>query len=182
MAHFLNGLVFFKRGKDDKFPAPAVELPITNNLVLKKLRVAFELKDTDMHQIFTAVDFRISAGAGALFRKEGTRTPVRRSDAALPQRAGAARSQRVIRNVHRTSGAIAGCAFFAALPPAVVVQALSHPPSMVGRPPLRYFSGVRSMSVKRKIQRSNSMAQMSKKIRSSTQEKPPLRPMTAAIR
>lgn len=40
MAHFLNGLVFFKRGKDDKFPAPEVELPITNNLVLKKLRVA----------------------------------------------------------------------------------------------------------------------------------------------
>ena len=74
MAHFLDGLVIFKRGKDDKFPAPAVELPITNNLVLKKLRVAFELKDTDMHQIFTAVDFRISKPElSALFRKEGTK-------------------------------------------------------------------------------------------------------------
>lgn len=70
MAHFLNGLVFFKRGKDDKFPAPALELPITNNLVLKKLRVAFELKDIDLHQIFTAVDFRISKPElSALFRK-----------------------------------------------------------------------------------------------------------------
>jgi uncharacterized protein YehS (DUF1456 family) len=74
MAHFLNGLVFFKRGKDDKFPAPAVELPITNNLVLKKLRVAFELKDVDLQQIFTAVEFRISKPElSALFRKEGTK-------------------------------------------------------------------------------------------------------------
>jgi len=74
MAHFLNGLVFFKRGKDDKYPAPAVELPVTNNQVLKKLRVAFELKDTDMHAIFSAVDFRISKPElNALFRKEGTK-------------------------------------------------------------------------------------------------------------
>lgn len=74
MAHFLNGLVLFKRGKGDKFPAPAVELPITNNLVLKKLRVAFELKDIDLYQIFTAVDFRISKPElSALFRKEGTK-------------------------------------------------------------------------------------------------------------
>jgi uncharacterized protein YehS (DUF1456 family) len=74
MAHFLNGLVFFKRGKDDKYPAPEVELPITNNLVLKKLRVAFELKDVDLHQIFTAVEFRISKPElSALFRKQGTK-------------------------------------------------------------------------------------------------------------
>ena len=74
MGHFLNGLVYFKRGKDDKFPAPPLELPITNNLVLKKLRVAFELKDVDLFQIFTAVDFRISKPElSALFRKEGTK-------------------------------------------------------------------------------------------------------------
>ena len=47
---------------------------ITNNLVLKKLRVAFELKDVDLHQIFTAVEFRISKPElSALFRKEGTK-------------------------------------------------------------------------------------------------------------
>jgi uncharacterized protein YehS (DUF1456 family) len=74
MAHFLNGLVYFKRGKDDKFPAPEIELPITNNLVLKKLRVAFELKDVDLHQIFTAVEFRTSKPElSALFRKPGTK-------------------------------------------------------------------------------------------------------------
>ncbi|NIG88446.1 DUF1456 family protein [Serratia symbiotica] len=74
MVHFLNGLVFFKRGKDDTLPGSEIELPITNNLVLKKLRVAFELKDTDLHQIFSAVDFRISKSElSALFRKAGTK-------------------------------------------------------------------------------------------------------------
>lgn len=37
MAHFLDGLVFFKRGKDESRPLLPVELPITNNIVLKKL-------------------------------------------------------------------------------------------------------------------------------------------------
>jgi uncharacterized protein YehS (DUF1456 family) len=48
MAHFLNGLVVFKRGKDESRPPQPVELPVTNNVVLKKIRVAFQLKDTDL--------------------------------------------------------------------------------------------------------------------------------------
>ncbi|MBU1860658.1 MAG: DUF1456 family protein, partial [Gammaproteobacteria bacterium] len=56
MAHFLDGLVYFKRGKDDSRPAQPFELPITNNMVLKKLRVAFELKEDDMHEVMNSVD------------------------------------------------------------------------------------------------------------------------------
>lgn len=48
MAQFLNGLVIYKRGKDESRPLQALETPVTNNTVLKKLRVAFELKDTDV--------------------------------------------------------------------------------------------------------------------------------------
>ena len=48
MAHFLNGLVTYKRGKDESRPPQPVEVPVTNNTVLKKLRVAFELKDGDI--------------------------------------------------------------------------------------------------------------------------------------
>ena len=48
MSHFLNGMVIFKRGRDESRPMPPAEVPVTNNLVLKKLRVAFELKDTDL--------------------------------------------------------------------------------------------------------------------------------------
>jgi uncharacterized protein YehS (DUF1456 family) len=73
MGHFLNGLIYYKRGKDEKRPAPEVTIPVTNNTVLKKLRVAFELKDTDMHDIFASVGFPISKPElSAFFRGEGT--------------------------------------------------------------------------------------------------------------
>src|SRR5947209_15625543 len=48
MARFLNGLVTYKRGKDAGRPPQPVELPVTNNTVLKKLRAAFELKEGDI--------------------------------------------------------------------------------------------------------------------------------------
>ena len=72
MAYFLDGLVYFKRGKDDSRPAQPFELPISNNIVLKKLRVAFELKEDDMHAIMDSVDCPVSKPEmSALFRKAG---------------------------------------------------------------------------------------------------------------
>ncbi|OLU32603.1 DUF1456 family protein [Pseudomonas sp. PA27(2017)] len=73
LAHALDGLVYFKRGKDDSRAAPALELPVSNNQVLKKLRVAFELKEDDIHAIMRSVDFVVSKPEmSALFRKAGT--------------------------------------------------------------------------------------------------------------
>jgi len=70
LARFLDGLVFHYRGKNPDLPARPVENRITNNLVLKKLRVAFELKDVDMHQIFADAGFPISKPElSALFRQ-----------------------------------------------------------------------------------------------------------------
>ncbi len=72
LAHFLDGLVVHFRGKDPERPAPPVESRITNNLVLKKLRVACELKDGDMHAIFSAAGFPVSKPElSALFRQPG---------------------------------------------------------------------------------------------------------------
>ncbi|WP_426141352.1 DUF1456 family protein [Pseudomonas sp. DWP3-1-2] len=72
MAHFLDGLVIFKRGKDDSRAPQPIELPITNNTVLKKLRVAFELKEEDMHAILKSAEFPVSKPElSALFRKFG---------------------------------------------------------------------------------------------------------------
>ena len=72
MAHFLDGLVIFKRGKDESRAPQPVELPITNNTVLKKLRVAFELKEEDLHAILKSVEFPVSKPElSALFRKFG---------------------------------------------------------------------------------------------------------------
>jgi uncharacterized protein YehS (DUF1456 family) len=72
LAHFLDGLVFHRRGRDPDRPARPVEKRVTNNLVLKKLRVAFELKDEDMHQAFAAAGFPISKPElSAFFRQPG---------------------------------------------------------------------------------------------------------------
>jgi uncharacterized protein YehS (DUF1456 family) len=69
-AHFLNGLVVFKRGADEKRPPMPIELPITNNQILKKLRVAFELKEEDIVQILKDAGFDVSnSEVGSLFRK-----------------------------------------------------------------------------------------------------------------
>ncbi len=74
LAHFLNGLVLFLRGEDKDRPLRPVELPITNNLVLKKLRVAFELQDDDMHAILKAAGFAVSKPElSAVFRKPGSK-------------------------------------------------------------------------------------------------------------
>jgi uncharacterized protein YehS (DUF1456 family) len=70
LAHFLDGLVVHLRGRDPKLPPRPVEKRVTNNVVLKKLRVAFELKDVDMHAIFDSVGFPVSKPElSALFRQ-----------------------------------------------------------------------------------------------------------------
>lgn len=72
LAHFLDGLIFFRRGKDGARPERPVETQVTNNLVLKKLRVAFELKEADMHALLQAVGMSVSKPElSALFRKPG---------------------------------------------------------------------------------------------------------------
>lgn len=71
MAHFLDGLVYFKRGKDESRPPVPFELPVSNNLVLKKLRVAFALKEDDMHDILKTAGFSVGRSElSALLRKK----------------------------------------------------------------------------------------------------------------
>jgi uncharacterized protein YehS (DUF1456 family) len=72
LAHFLDGLIIYCRGRDESLPPRPVEKRITNNVVLKKLRVAFALKDVDMHEIFESAGFPISKPElSALFRQPG---------------------------------------------------------------------------------------------------------------
>ena len=70
MAHFLDGLVLHCRGDNPNAPPRPLIARITNNLVLKKLRVAFELKDADLHQAFLNAGFPVSKPElSALFRQ-----------------------------------------------------------------------------------------------------------------
>jgi uncharacterized protein YehS (DUF1456 family) len=72
MAHFLDGLIYFKRGKDKDKPPVPFEFPISNNTILKKMRVAFELKEDDMHEIFDKAGFKIGRHElSAFLRRKG---------------------------------------------------------------------------------------------------------------
>ncbi|WP_034918674.1 MULTISPECIES: DUF1456 family protein [Erwinia] len=72
MGYFLNGLIFQRRGKSEDAPAPSIERKMTNNIMMKKLRVAFDLKTTDIIDILKQVDFAVGpAEIGAIFRKPG---------------------------------------------------------------------------------------------------------------
>jgi uncharacterized protein YehS (DUF1456 family) len=74
LAHFLDGLIIFKRGVEDcKSPRP-LELPISNNLVIKKLRVAFELREDDMLEIMASAGFEFGKPElSGILRKRGHR-------------------------------------------------------------------------------------------------------------
>ncbi len=74
MAHFLNGLVSYRRGKDESRPPQPVEVPVTNNVVLKKLRVAFELKDSDIIALVEKTGLKVSkTELSAFFRRSDHR-------------------------------------------------------------------------------------------------------------
>jgi uncharacterized protein YehS (DUF1456 family) len=74
MARFLNGLVTYKRGKDEGRPPQPLELPVTNNTVLKKVRAAFELKEGDIIALLQKAGMTVSKGElSAFFRRPGHR-------------------------------------------------------------------------------------------------------------
>lgn len=73
MALFLDGLITFKRGRlaDDAVTPPA-PVELTNNVILKKLRIALAFKEEDMLNAFALANFKISRGElSAFFRQKG---------------------------------------------------------------------------------------------------------------
>src|SRR5699024_6460260 len=72
MAQFLNGLIYYKSGKNDDDQPRAIKNTDTNKMVLKKMRVAFKLRENEMHEVLEQGGFSISRHEmSALFRREG---------------------------------------------------------------------------------------------------------------
>lgn len=70
MGYFLNGLIFYRRGKSEDTPAPSIERRMNNNIFMKKLRIAFNLKTSDIPDVLLKANFKVSQGEiGAIFRK-----------------------------------------------------------------------------------------------------------------
>jgi uncharacterized protein YehS (DUF1456 family) len=66
---YLDALVVHRRGFE---PVVAPRVALTNNLVLKKLRVAFELRDDDLMALMARAGFALSKHElSALFRAPG---------------------------------------------------------------------------------------------------------------
>lgn len=74
LCRFLDGLIIEKRGPHPSgtVPEPLDFLP--NNEILKKLRIALNLKEDDVLAVFKKADFVVTkAELGSFFRKEGHR-------------------------------------------------------------------------------------------------------------
>ena len=69
LAIFLNGLINDKRGKKEG-PQPEPEQRLTNNIILRKLKIALNLKAEDILEIMSLANLRISKHElSAFFRK-----------------------------------------------------------------------------------------------------------------
>jgi uncharacterized protein YehS (DUF1456 family) len=74
MEYFLDGLILHKRGKKEIKSGQTKKLdsPLTNNTILKKLRIALELKEDDMLGILKLANIIVSKSElTALFRRDG---------------------------------------------------------------------------------------------------------------
>lgn len=74
LALFLEGLIIYNRGPRDGTESslsPKSQI-LNNNLILKKLKIALDLRQEDLMEIFSLAGVNVSKGElTALFRKEG---------------------------------------------------------------------------------------------------------------
>ena len=76
MELFLDGLIIHKRGKREMMPGQVEtqDSPLTNNVILKKLRIALKFREDDMLSTLKLAGMSLSKSElSALFRKEGQR-------------------------------------------------------------------------------------------------------------
>ncbi|MEZ4952395.1 MAG: DUF1456 family protein [Saprospiraceae bacterium] len=71
LAIFLNGMIVHERGQKDK-ELPKPEKSLNNNLIFRKLKIALNLKDDEIVEIFKLMDMSVSKHEiSAFFRKPG---------------------------------------------------------------------------------------------------------------
>lgn len=74
LCRFLDGLIIDKRGPHPSGKTPEPLEFLSNNEILKKLRIALELKEEAVLAVFKNVEFTVTkAELGSFFRKEGHR-------------------------------------------------------------------------------------------------------------
>jgi uncharacterized protein YehS (DUF1456 family) len=74
MSFFLDGLIIHKRGRrdSDTVESPKPDASLNNNAILKKLRIALDLKENDMLAVMALAGVKLSKSElSALFRNKG---------------------------------------------------------------------------------------------------------------
>ena len=74
LTRFLDGLIISRRGKqgDAPYQLPKGRVRLSNNDILKKIRIAFELHEDEMLEVFGLADMIVGKQElAALFRKAG---------------------------------------------------------------------------------------------------------------
>ncbi|MCP4117934.1 MAG: DUF1456 family protein [Desulfobacteraceae bacterium] len=72
MEAFLDGFIVHERGARKEGGTPAPKEDLTNNIILKKLRIGLNFKENDMMEIFRLAGMDVSKSMlSALFRKKG---------------------------------------------------------------------------------------------------------------
>lgn len=67
---FLDGVIIERRGRREGVEPPQPLERLNNNEILKKIRIAFDLKQDDIEALIARTDFKVSsAEINALFRK-----------------------------------------------------------------------------------------------------------------
>ena len=68
---YLDGFIIYKRGKKEGEPVKKIEQKLTHNLILKKIKIALNLKSDEFMAILGLVNIKISKHElSALFRQE----------------------------------------------------------------------------------------------------------------
>ncbi|QBG46344.1 DUF1456 family protein [Verrucomicrobia bacterium S94] len=74
LCRFLDGLIIKNRGPRPSGEAPEPQEFLSNNEILKKLRIALELKEEGVLAVFKKAGFNVTkAELGSFFRKKGHR-------------------------------------------------------------------------------------------------------------
>lgn len=76
LARFLNGFIVEKRGKKEG-PEPKPEKRLNNNIILRKIKIALSMTDTDMLDVLDQVGFRLSKHELSAFFRNPTHSNYR---------------------------------------------------------------------------------------------------------
>jgi len=71
LGNFLDGLIKYKRGYKNNNRSDKEPLILNNNLIMKKLRIAYDLKESDLYEIFDIAGINITKSElSSIFRSE----------------------------------------------------------------------------------------------------------------